>query len=251
LPSNHAPHSSENSFASRSNPSKAKVSTRVGDGKRPGREFHMARLGKQILRKDAPSILMFGCGLSRDHALASEKLTAGRVAVCDLGNFQDAADFIPMTEKGQQFDIVVACEVIEHFYDLDADFENLFSKVSDNGIVIASTNISNGRGLRKSLYPFSTGHTSYHSGRGLTAIAARHGFKVDFRAPAQVSPRKRFVLFYRDPEAMTGIALYFADHAFAPFEKKAPSERINLKKRQPAKAKAKGKAKPVRKRRRG
>jgi len=201
-------------------------SPRTGDGQMPKREYHMAQMGADILARHSPGqdceVVVFGAGLSKDHALIADDGLFSRVAVCDMENFQAVADFVPHTSRDVQFDAVIACEVIEHFTDLDADFDRLFGKMKDTGLVIASTNICDGAPLHTLLYPFALGHTAYHSGRSLLAVCERFGMQVDFRTPAisfnGAGPRKRYVLFYKDPRIGECISQYFADHHVAPSE---------------------------------
>lgn len=205
--------------------SRPETGTRAGDGVQPRREYRMAEVAADILGRRFPGrrheLLVFGAGLSRDHQLVSERLPFDRVALTDIGNFQQAADFVPLDSE-EKFDAVVASEVIEHFTDLESDFRNLFSKVRDGGLVIAGTNINDGTPLHRLIYPFSPGHVAYHSGRSLLAVSRRFGMKLDFRTPAialgKGGPRKRYVFFYRDPAVGECIAQYFADHHLAPSE---------------------------------
>lgn len=206
--------------------SRPETSTRAGDGITPRREFRIAEMGVDILRRvqagRQPSVLVFGSGLSHDHVLMQQRLPVARVALSDMDNFQGVADFVPLHARDRRFDLVIASEVIEHFTSLDEDFDNLFSKVEAHGLVIASTNIHDGTPLQRLLYPFLTGHTAYYSGRSLQALCQRYDLRVDFRTPAaalaEPGPRKRYVLFYRDPQIGEGIAQYFADHHLAPSE---------------------------------
>ncbi len=202
------------------------IGTRAGDGVQPRREYRIAEMAIDILSRRSPGlspkVLVFGPGLSRDHALIAARLPVARVAVTDMDNFQAASDFVPLDESRQKFDIVVASEVIEHFTDLEKDFTNLLSKVKDDGLVVAGTNICDGWPLHRLVYPFITGHTSYYTGRSLQAVARRFGMTVDFRVPAiafaSAGPRKRYVFFYRDPLIGECISQYFADHHLAPSE---------------------------------
>ncbi|SNT02960.1 CDP-Glycerol:Poly(glycerophosphate) glycerophosphotransferase [Pseudomonas delhiensis] len=199
--------------------------TRAGDGVNPRREYRIAEMAADIVGRCFPGrrhdLLVFGAGASRDHQLITAQLPFGRVALADMDNYQNVEDFVPIDSQ-EQFDVVVASEVIEHFTDLENDFRHLFSKVRQNGLVIAGTNIHNQKLIRGLTYPFSPGHVSYHSGRSLLVVARRFGLKVDFRTPAIAladgGPRKRYVFFYRDPAVGECISQYFADHHLAPSE---------------------------------
>jgi hypothetical protein len=199
---------------------------RVGTGSQPGREYHMAIMAKEILQHAGlppRSILIYGPGLSRDHLLLAKQFPEMRVYVCDLKNFQHAENFVAI-EDHMQFDVVIACEVVEHFTQVISDFSSLFSKVSKFGIAVLSTNISDGGALFPLEYPFIRGHTAYYSGRALALIASQidADLLVDFRAPqaalAQLGPRKRYVLIYRGNEVAAATALYFSANLMAPSE---------------------------------
>ncbi|WP_313054972.1 methyltransferase domain-containing protein [Pseudomonas lopnurensis] len=204
------------------------TSMRVGDGTRPGREFRMAEMGVDILRRYQedlrPDVMVFGPGMSRDHALMKERLLVSRMAVSDLSNFQSVLDFVPVTSRQAEFDLVIASEVVEHFTDLQEDFSNLLFKVRETGLLIACTNMHDGVPLEGLAYPFDVGHTSYYSGQSLQAICERlsSGIRLDFRTPAVAfrgaGPRKRYIFFYRDAELGQCIAQYFADHHVAASE---------------------------------
>lgn len=206
--------------------SRPETSTRAGDGVTPRREYRIAEMGVDILGRlggeHAADVLVFGSGLSYDHVLMKQRLPVGRVALSDMANFQEVDDFVPLSARDQQFDLVIASEVVEHFTSLDEDFENLFSKVKPGGLVVASTNIHDGTPLQRLLYPFLTGHTAYYTGRALQAICRRFDLRVDFRTPAaalgEPGPRKRYLLFFRDPAVGECISQYFADHHLAPSE---------------------------------
>lgn len=209
---------------------------RVGTETRPGREYHMAVMAKEILEMAGSlprSILIYGPGLSLDHVQLTRRFPDIQVHVCDLKNFQNNANFVPL-DSHEKFDIVIACEVAEHFTDPRADFASLLSKVSDTGIAVLSTNISDGGELSLQEYPFIPGHTAYYSGRALKLLVRRvdPGLRVDFRTPraalAQLGPRKRFVLIYRD-DTWPGIADYFSRNLMAPSE--APYYRLGLVRR--------------------
>lgn len=199
---------------------------RVGTDSKPGREYSMARMGKEILHladKKVGSILLFGAGLSKDHAWLRKEFPSVRVSVCDLENFQNIDNFVPINAN-ERFDVLVACECIEHFTELESNFTNLLSKLSNNGIAIFSTNINDGTSVSRHGYPFIVGHTSYYSGRALQKIAKRvdASLEVDFRAPlaslGQLGGTKRYVIMHSDPAIREATSEYFAAHLMADSE---------------------------------
>lgn len=199
---------------------------RVGTGSEPGREYFMSVMAKDVLQHAGlgpRSILIYGPGLSRDYWLLAKQFPEIQVCICDLKNFQNAENFVAL-EDPVQFDVVIACEVVEHFTKIMDDFSLLLSKVSKSGIAVLSTNISDGGALSSLEYPFIRGHTAYYSGRALALIARQidAGLRVDFRVPqaalAQLGPRKRYVLIYRGKDVASGVADYFSGNLMAPSE---------------------------------
>lgn len=201
-------------------------SSRVGSAENPGREYHMAKMAIDILNKNnkpTKSILIYGTGLSLDHIHLSNELPEINVSITDLENFQNSDKYIAITTH-DKFDIVIACEVIEHFTELRSSFNNLLSKLNDDGILICSTNISDGTSLSKTSYPFIHGHTAYYSGNSLVKIlkSINAAICVDFRTPTgsltTLGKNKRYVLIYRKPSISQAISLYFSSHFMAPCE---------------------------------
>lgn len=199
---------------------------RTGAEDHPGREYLMASMAAEILdnaKIEFDSILLYGAGMSLDHRWLSRKFPQKKVAVCDIDNFQEIENFVRL-DSNEKFDIVVACEVVEHFIEIRENFSRLLSKVSESGICVLSTNISDGGPLEKLTYPFIGGHTAYYSGRSLACIAKSFdsNFRLDFRPPmaslAQLGPRKRYTLLYRSEKIQAEIALYFSRNFMAPSE---------------------------------
>lgn len=199
---------------------------RIGTHQWPGREFAMGCMGKEILERSGlpcSNILIYGAGLSTDHERLAETFSEIQVKITDLQNFQNASNFVE-PESGERFDLVIACEVIEHFTDIPNDFVKLLSRVQPSGLGIMSTNVSDDSDIAEMQYPFFPGHTAYYSGRSLISIAKgmHDHLHVDFRVPlaslAQLGPRKRYVLMYRNHLIEEGIADYFSRHHMAPSE---------------------------------
>jgi hypothetical protein len=222
-PLNEHEYGSASDFGQSSRP--GSYNRRVGTENRPGREYYMGVLGWEILqRAELPrsSILVYGPGLSIDHLHLSRHFEEASVAVCDLENFQASDRFVSI-QSAAQFDVVVACEVVEHFTKVEEDFRLLLSKLSHTGIAIISTNINDGSDLGAQGYPFVPGHTAYYTAASLRSIVQRidEGYFVDFRTPAaalgQLGPRKRYVLIFRG-EVWRGVADYFAAQPLAPSE---------------------------------
>jgi SAM-dependent methyltransferase len=217
IPNNVGGYETADTFASGSKPS-ANKNARVGDGQRPGREFRMVEMARNIVNKASPDVLIYGAGLSPDYLLVKKYNDIGRVAVTDVDNFMQTEDFIPL-DASDQFDIVVACEVVEHFTDPHANFKTLFGFLKPGGLLICSTNIHDGGDLTGLKYPFITGHVSYYSGGAIKVIAERNGMQFDFRVPQCISgiggPRKRYIMFYREPEMHAEIAVFFAANPYA------------------------------------
>ncbi|TXH04404.1 MAG: methyltransferase domain-containing protein [Candidatus Moraniibacteriota bacterium] len=165
------------------NPKKPPKTTRIGDGMTPGREYFMTIEALRILNRSRVSIGIFGAGKSRDHELIRALPGVTRCSVMDLRNHQNSPHYLPINTKGA-FDIVIACEVVEHFMNPRREFSNLFKKVQKNGLLIVSTSLRIEDNFEKYIYPFLYGHTSYYTGRSLMFLAAMNRMFIDFRTPS-------------------------------------------------------------------
>jgi SAM-dependent methyltransferase len=199
------------------------VAPRVGTKNRTGREFGMAQLGVEVLGRKELSVLIYGVGRSLDNVHIGKLSEVGRVAIGDIMKIRDDAEFVDISKPAAEpFDIVVACEVIEHFADPQNDFANLFAYFADDGVLVCSTNINDGHRLDGQAYIFGRGHVSYYSPEALRAVASKHGVRVDFRVPLSgtgpAGPRKRYVIFTRSDAVMDRVSDYFGRHMYAPSE---------------------------------
>ncbi len=196
-------------------------SQRNANAERPGREFHMATLGVELLGRVPPAITFFGAGTNTDHRWVANRYPGIKSKRVDLYNVQHHPDYEPI-ESASTSSLVIACEVIEHFADPVRHFESLFRIVADDGLLICSTNVNDGSDIETHNYPFIPGHTAYWSPLSLLSMGGRHGFLVDFRAPevcfSKDWPRKRYVLFFKRTEILLSIAEYFGRHRAAPSE---------------------------------
>lgn len=207
------------------------LAPRVGTPEQPGREFGMAKLAVRILRRDGLEVLIYGAGRSIDNTHIERRLKrVKRVAVGDIMRIRDDADFVDISKPAERtWDIVIASEVIEHFLNPRKEFPRLFGYVSDDGLLVCSTNVYDGSRLRRHNYIFGRGHTSYYSPRSLRILARENGMHVDFRVPksavGQAGPRKRYVLFSRSDAVMDAVGDYFGRNMYAPSERVTPKRR--------------------------
>jgi SAM-dependent methyltransferase len=197
---------------------------RMGTWEEPGREFGMAKLGLQVLARKNASVLIYGAGQSIDNHHVAKLPRAGRVAIGDLVQLRYDAEFINTTQLSTDpFDVVVASEVLEHLPDPRANFENLFSYVTDNGIIVAGTNIRDNLPMNKVGYMWPRGHVSYWSPQSLRIIAREFDMHLDFRVPycgtGRAGPRKKYVIFSRSLEVMESVSDWFGSHMYAPSER--------------------------------
>jgi SAM-dependent methyltransferase/predicted nucleic-acid-binding Zn-ribbon protein len=218
IPENTGGYETAEKFADGSKPSATK-SARVGDGVRPGREYHIFNNAFQILQRNGLSVLVYGAGLSPDYKLIAQHPAVSSVKVTDVDDFMKTPAFIPLDAEGVKFDIVIACEVVEHFLDPIRDFSGLFKFMKDDGMVICSTNIHNGGEISKLKYPFIKGHVSYYSGGAIEVIAKKFGLDFDFRLPSiaqtRGGPKKRYIFFFNNGGIQRKISLFFAKNPYA------------------------------------
>jgi SAM-dependent methyltransferase len=196
--------------------------TRIGTEERPGREFRMARMAVDVLRRADLDVLVYGAGRSLDNHHIARLRRVRNVAIGDIMKVRDDGEFHDANQPARkQFSVVVASEVIEHFRDPHEDFAKLFQFVARDGLLVCGTNVYDGGDLTRDRYIYFPDHTSYYTPEALHEIARSNGFYLDFRTPAMTTKqhRKRYVLFTRSPEVLQNIALYFGAMAYAPSEK--------------------------------
>ena len=195
---------------------------RVGTSERPGREFHMASLGLEVLGRPALDVLVLGAGLSYDWQHIAQLDAVNEVFVSDFDNLTDAPNFVPIGDNSRTYDLIIACEVIEHISNPVDDLGPIFDLISPNGVFIGSTNIYDGTPMGRHWYPFTPGHVAYHTGESLRRVAALRGASVDFRVPLvatqRAGRRKRYVIVTRDRRVLSNTAAWFACHPYAPSE---------------------------------
>jgi SAM-dependent methyltransferase len=200
-----------------------RLTPRVGTAERPGREFHMARMGVDILQRSSLDVMVFGAGRSLDYRHIAQLPRVRSVVMSDVVDLGIDADFINITKgTNRRFDLIIACEVIEHFPDPVTEFPRLFKLLTRNGLLVCSTNIYDGKNVAHHTYLYGRGHVSYYSPKAIRLIARTSRMRYDFRVPAIVTgtagPRKRYVLFSRSGKVMQLIAEYFGNHTYAPSE---------------------------------
>lgn len=206
-----------------------RLTPRVGTAEHQGREFHMAAMGADILQRSGLKVMVFGAGRSLDYQHIAKLPAVDRVVMSDVVDLGVDADFINITKgTSERFDLIIACEVVEHFTDPRAEFPRLFKLLTRKGLLVCSTNIYDGKNVANHTYLYSRGHVSYYSPQAIRKIARRSRMRFDFRVPAiatgTAGPRKRYVLFTRSRGNMRRIVEYFGRHAYAPSEDVGPTD---------------------------
>ena len=201
------------------------LTPRVGTDDHPGREFHMAKMGAEILKRKPLSVMVFGAGRSLDYQHIAKLPSVDKVIMSDVVDLRGEADFVNITKgTDQRFDLIIACEVVEHFTDPKIEFPRLFDLLTPDGLLVCSTNIYDGGNPDLHSYLYLRGHVSYYSPRSIGVIAKQSNMQFDFRMPKFGPPqvfgkRKRYILFSHSVENMRKTAEYFGSHAYAPAEK--------------------------------
>ncbi|HST80232.1 MAG TPA: methyltransferase domain-containing protein [Kineosporiaceae bacterium] len=199
------------------------LTARVGSKDRAGREFYMAKMGVEILDRGGLRVNVFGAGRSLDYLHIRELPGVQRAIISDVVDLGLDEDFVNVANgTSERFDLIIACEVIEHFTDPSTEFPRLFNLLTKDGLLVCSTNIYDGGDLAKQEYLYRRGHVSYYTPRTIAEIAHRNRIHFDFRVPqmatTQGGPRKRYVLLSRSRKVMESAAIYFGDHMYAPSE---------------------------------
>lgn len=199
------------------------MSPRIGTEETPGRELHMVKLASDVLGRKI-DVLINGAGISKDYLHAGRIKRVREVWLSDFVNFHGVDRFFEVgKDPGRTFDVVVACEVLEHFTNPREDFLGLARLLRPDGLMVCSTNIYDGYSdLSRVGYPFIKGHCSYWTPRSIETVADDARLLVDFRVPqiarGKGGPRKRYVLFSKSPEVMRSVTRYFGRHLYAPSE---------------------------------
>ncbi len=121
------------------------LTPRVGTDDHRGREFHMAKMGAEILKRKRLSVMVFGAGRSLDYRHIAKLPSVNKVIMSDVVDLRGEADFINITKgTDQRFDLIIACEVVEHFTDPRTEFPRLFDLLTPDGLLVCSTNIYDG-----------------------------------------------------------------------------------------------------------
>jgi SAM-dependent methyltransferase len=206
---------------------KFELTPRVGTEESTGREYYMAEMGAEILRRPGLRVMVFGAGRSLDYQHIAKLPSVERVVMSDVVDLRGEAEFINITKgTSERFDLIIACEVVEHFPDPLTEFPRLFDLLAKDGLLVCSTNIFDDGALGKQRYLFLRGHVSYYSPKAIAEIARRSRMLFDFRVPAialgRFGRRKRYVLFTRSIQNLQNTAEYFGMHPFAPSEATDP-----------------------------
>ncbi len=197
-----------------------RVLRNAGPGKH-GREYFIAVMCMEILGTKACSLTFFGAGLNTDYQAIQEQFPGVQTKLADMENMMGVSNYEHISNTSPS-DIVVACEVLEHFSEPATDLPRLINTMKPNGIICASTNVYDGSPIAAHEYPFVEGHCAYWAPLALTYAAEKHNCFVDFRLPyialRRGGPRKRYVFFFKDPMVGAKIKLYFGSHPLAPSE---------------------------------
>jgi ubiquinone/menaquinone biosynthesis C-methylase UbiE len=102
-----------------------------------------------------------------------------------------------------QFEVVVAGEIVEHIYNMGLFLDSAWEALHANGLLIITT--PNNNAISNVLYAMALGkenchpeHTCYYSKQTLTYIVEKHGFKIQAFFSLSRPARSRIVKFLRD-----------------------------------------------------
>lgn len=133
----HSPKQASSRYLNKKDLSKLPDAKRIGTPERKGREFYMAEMGVDILNRPDLDVLVYGAGRSFDNQHIEKLPRVSHVAIGDIMQLRDDAEFVDVNASGsRQFDVVIACEVVEHFRDPWPDFAKLFDQVRRDGLVV-------------------------------------------------------------------------------------------------------------------
>ncbi len=202
------------------NPKKPPKTARIGDGTTPGREYFMAMEALRILGRSRVSIGIFGAGKSKDHELIRAIPGIVNCSVLDITNHQKSPYYLPI-DTNETFDVIIACEVVEHFQNPRREFRNLFKKIRRKGLLIVSTSLKIQDEFEHYIYPFLYGHTSYYTGRSLMFLAKMNKLYIDFRTPSigiRLKSAKRYIYLTPSHQIRDRVTEYFSRYRYASSE---------------------------------
>lgn len=188
---------------------------RVGDGKRKGREYAMAKMAIDMHEILKPRILIYGAGISRDHELLRKE--GYPVDICDFVNVQNSPHWIDQREIDDKYDIIISSEVFEHFDDPMANLVHVTDLLHKDGLSIHGTNMNDCTPIEKVHYVWTPGHCSYWSGPAIREASEILGLYYDIRPTdvKTVSPRKRYIFLCHSETVRNKIPAWFAEHRCA------------------------------------
>jgi 2-polyprenyl-3-methyl-5-hydroxy-6-metoxy-1,4-benzoquinol methylase len=136
---------------------------------------------EQILNE--PGVNFYGLDFSTDSIEETKKRTAGKFNLKQLA----LIDKLPTAFKGEQFDSITLIETIEHLQDeaLHETMEELFRILKPGGKIFITTPFNENLDDHLTFCPFCKNefhqmqHMQSFDVASLTALAGRHGFKVD------------------------------------------------------------------------
>ncbi len=189
------------------------------------REDFLVRMLKNDL--DKQTFLLYGVGSTLSFpVLKSEGFD---VYGCDLSNsvvqyrqmeFGKESFFYPrvLKQKKSIFDVIVACEVFEHFYNPKKYIERILNCLKENGILCGCTNFYPGHGDiedgQKGGYMSFLGHVAYWSKSSMSELIDPYGMKLvvfEMVCPGSVKrepvyndlcPNKRVFFITADKESL-------------------------------------------------
>lgn len=201
----------EESYKEGSDPAKFK---RVGDGKRPGREYGMAKTAIEMLtsKTNVIKILIWGAGISKDHELLRRE--GYLVDITDFTNTQNSPYWKPIRDLNMKYyDVLVSSEVIEHYTKPVEDLQTQLSYIHNWGISVSGTNMRSSLPLEKTKYVWTPGHCNYWTGEAI--IQASVYYNTVFAMPhPSVSPRKRFIFQTPSPKVERSIKGWLTQHPY-------------------------------------
>lgn len=176
----------------------------------PGREYFMALDAMGILGKDPVSIGIIGAGYSPDHILIRKLPGVTECLIIDLKNFQNSEYFLSFSTD-KKFDILIACEVVEHFMDPRQEFSDCFRLLKTSGLFLASTSLKTSPDFSHIVYPFLSGHTSYYTQQALRCLATMNEMFISFGTPrlgSQLLMDKSLLCFTRSKKTHLDISRF-------------------------------------------
>ena len=129
--------------------------------------------------------MVFGAGSSLDYQHIAKLPSVNAVVMSDVVDLRGEADFINITDgTSERFDLIIACEVVEHFPDPMTEFPRLFDLLDQGRAAGLLHQHLRRREPGEAALPLPRGSHVLLQPRSIAEIAQPQQMQFDFRMPS-------------------------------------------------------------------